>query len=186
MFFYLLISGYPGSSCYAWAFSSCSKQGLLSRCSVGFSLRWLLLLSSMGSRHARFSSWGSQASLPLSMWNLPVPGVPCIGRWILNHWTTREVLFLLMSCSSSTKKKKEGKKKKIKKERSVAPQVTWGHGKKISHRRLRRGLASPGCYYLCDLEQMSSALIFKFYSFFKCTIQWLKVHSHDCTTIIPM
>ena len=29
------------------------------------------------------------------MWNLPGPGiwthVPCIGRWVLNHWTTREV-----------------------------------------------------------------------------------------------
>ena len=23
-------------------------------------------------------------------------GVPCIGRWILNHWTTREVLELMI------------------------------------------------------------------------------------------
>ena len=26
------------------------------------------------------------------MWHLPRPGIPCLGRWILNHWTTREVL----------------------------------------------------------------------------------------------
>ena len=35
--------------------------------------------------------------MPRSMWDLPGPGIepvsptPCIGRRILNHWTTKEV-----------------------------------------------------------------------------------------------
>ena len=42
------------------------------------------------------SSCGTRAQLPHSMWNLSSPTrdqtrVPCIVRWILNHWTTREV-----------------------------------------------------------------------------------------------
>ena len=66
---------------------------------VGFSLRWLLLLRSMGSRHADFSSCGSKA---LERTGLAVPRhvgssrtrartrVSCIGRQILNHCATRE------------------------------------------------------------------------------------------------
>ena len=56
------------------------------RC-AGFSLRWLLLLWSTGSRHAGLSSCGSQAlehrlrscdaraQLPHGMWDLPGPGL---------------------------------------------------------------------------------------------------------------
>ena len=69
------------------AFSSCGRQGatLQWRC-AGFSLRWLLLSKSMGS--------GAQAQQLCCMglvaqWHL------CIGRWILNHWTTRESLICL-------------------------------------------------------------------------------------------
>ena len=50
-------------------------------CCVDFSLLWLLLLQSMGlvaSNHMG-SSWTRNHTL-----------VPCIGRWILNRWTTRE------------------------------------------------------------------------------------------------
>ena len=43
------------------------------RC-VGFSLRWLLLLQSTGSRHTGFSSCGARASLFHGMWDLPGPG----------------------------------------------------------------------------------------------------------------
>ena len=73
---------------------------------AGFSLRWLLLLRSTGSRHAgfsscgsralehRFSSCGARAQLLRGMWDLPgtglEPGSPCIGRQILNHCATRE------------------------------------------------------------------------------------------------
>ena len=57
----------------------------------------------MGSRANEFSSWGTQAYLPCSMWDLSSltrdqTCISSIGRWILNHWTTREVpvhLFLL-------------------------------------------------------------------------------------------
>ena len=61
-----------GLCCCAWAFSSCSERGLLfvavrrlliapaSHCG-GFSLRWLLLLKSTGSRRPGFRSCGSRA-----------------------------------------------------------------------------------------------------------------------------
>ena len=40
-----------------------------------------------------FSNYGAQAQVPHSMWNLSGPGiyVSCIGKWILNHWTIKEV-----------------------------------------------------------------------------------------------
>ena len=42
---------------------------------VGFSLQWLLLLWSTGSRHTGFSSCGAQALLLCSIWDLPGPGL---------------------------------------------------------------------------------------------------------------
>ena len=75
------------------------------RC-AGFSLQWLLLLQSTGSRRAgqlwlagsrrvAFSSCATWAQLLHGMWDLPGPGlgpqtrarnhVPCIGRRILNR-----------------------------------------------------------------------------------------------------
>ena len=86
----------------------------LLRC-TGFSLRWLLLLLSMGSRHAGFRSCGAWALRCVgfsscstraqwlwrtgfvapqhvgSSWTRDRTHVPCIGRRILNHWATREV-----------------------------------------------------------------------------------------------
>ena len=41
-----------GLRCCVRAFSSCGKRGLLFTAVSGFSLQWLLLLQSMGSRHA--------------------------------------------------------------------------------------------------------------------------------------
>ena len=41
-----------GLRCCARAFSSCGERGLLFTAVSGFSLQWLLLLQSMGSRHA--------------------------------------------------------------------------------------------------------------------------------------
>ena len=69
---------------------------------VGFSLRWLLLLWSTGSRHAGFSSYGTWAQ---QLWHMGLAApqhvgssqtrartrVSCIGRQIPNHCTTREV-----------------------------------------------------------------------------------------------
>ena len=104
-----------GLCCCAQAFSSCGEQGCYSslRCAC-FSLWWLLLLRSTGSRHAGFSSCGMRAHqlwltgsraqaqqwwrtglvAPWHMgssWTRDRTRVPCIGRWILNHCTTREV-----------------------------------------------------------------------------------------------
>ena len=81
---------------------------------VDFSLRWLLLLWSTGSRHVGFSCCGMQAQqlwlvgsraqaqqlwltglvAPWhvgSSWTRARTCVPCIGRRILNHCATREV-----------------------------------------------------------------------------------------------
>ena len=69
---------------------------------VGFSLRQLLLLWSMGSRRMGFSSCGTWAQ---QLWHTGLVApmhvessqtrdgthVPCIGRQILNHCATREV-----------------------------------------------------------------------------------------------
>ena len=73
-----------------------------------FSLRWLLLLWSMGSRCAGFSSCGSRASVLWhtglvaprhvgSSWTRARTRVPCIGGRILNHCSTKEApsLFIL-------------------------------------------------------------------------------------------
>ena len=81
----------------------------LQQCS-GFSLRWLLLLQSTGSRYVGFSSCGTRASVVVArglqqLWCLGLVAlrhvgssqtrartcVPCIGRQILNHCATREV-----------------------------------------------------------------------------------------------
>ena len=100
--------------CYMWAFSSCSRRGLLfqlwcaaSHCGVSFcaaqalGLQALVIvtcgLSSCGTwaLEGRLSSCGTQAQLLHDVWNLPRPEtefIPCIGRRILNHQTTREVL----------------------------------------------------------------------------------------------
>ena len=57
-----------GLHCCTRAFSSCGEGGYSSLWCAGFSLRWLLLLRSTGSRHVgsvvvarRLSSCGSQA-----------------------------------------------------------------------------------------------------------------------------
>ena len=70
---------------------------------AGFSLRWLLLSQSTGSRHAGFSScrswalesgissYGSWTELPTAceiFWTRDQTGVPCTGRQILNHWAS--------------------------------------------------------------------------------------------------
>ena len=73
------------------------------RC-MGFSLQWLLLLRSTGSRCAGFSSCSTRASVVVAQ-GLIAPRhvgssrtragtcVPCIGRQILNHCATRAAPF---------------------------------------------------------------------------------------------
>ena len=90
----------------------------LLRC-VGFSLQWLLLLRSTGSRCAGFSScvtqaqymwhtgsraqaqylWHTGLAAPRhvgSSWMRARTRVSCIGRQILNHCATREVLYMIL------------------------------------------------------------------------------------------
>ena len=77
---------------------------------AGCSLRWLLLLWNMGSRHMGFSSCGTwvqqlwRAGLVAlrhvgSSWTRARTHVPWIGRQILNHCATREVLFIFLTAS---------------------------------------------------------------------------------------
>ena len=79
---------------------------------AGFSLRWLPLLQSMGSRRTGFSSCGTQVQ---QLWRtgLVAPWhvrssrtragtrVPCIGRWTLNHCATREALKLILKINET-------------------------------------------------------------------------------------
>ena len=77
-----------------------------------FSLQWLPLLQSTGSRRTGFSSCGSDSRAQAQqLWctGLVAPRhvgssrtrarthVPCIDRWILNHCATREVLHKLFN-----------------------------------------------------------------------------------------
>ena len=112
--------------CFVWALAATSRGYSSLRCS-NFSLQWLLLLQSTGSRHVGFSNRSSQALecslssygsralklrlrscgtrdyLLCGVWNIPTPGIepvcPCSVRQVLIHCITREVLpFFEGSC----------------------------------------------------------------------------------------
>ena len=89
------IFGCTKSSLLPEAFSSCSEQGLLASCRVqashcgGFSCcrPWALGLWAQWLWHT-----GSVAPWHVgSSWTRDRTYVPCIGNWLLNHWTTRKV-----------------------------------------------------------------------------------------------
>ena len=97
--FYLFLAAL-GLRCCTQAFSSCSKRGYsLLRC-AGLSLQWLLLLQSMGSRCAGFSSCGSRAlehrlsscgawaQLLCIMWDLPGPGIEPVSPVLAGRFLT--------------------------------------------------------------------------------------------------
>ena len=75
---------------YTQAFSSCSKQGLLSSFHA-----WLLIeMASLGAQRrltglAVLRHVGSSRSRGRTC-------VPCIGKQILHHWITREVLIIYL------------------------------------------------------------------------------------------
>ena len=92
-----------------WCVWWCQEEGRHCRLERTFKNIFIYLVSlslwlqCMGSRVAegsgahRLSSCGALACLPLGMWDPSSPNrdhtqVSSIGRWILNHWTTREVL----------------------------------------------------------------------------------------------
>ena len=83
-----------GRASHCGGFSCCRARALGSWASVVVA-RGLSSCGSWALEH-RLSSCGAGAQLPHGMWDLSSPTrdqtrVPCIGRWILNHWTTREV-----------------------------------------------------------------------------------------------
>ena len=118
LFIYLFLA-VLGLLCCVWALSLVAGSGAyISLWCTGFSLQWLLLLWSTGSRHMGFSSCGTQAQYLwlkgsraqaqywwctglVALWHVGSSQprawthVPCIGWWILNHCTTREVQVLL-------------------------------------------------------------------------------------------
>ena len=70
------------------------SQGLFSICSVWAShCGGISCCLSVGSRHVGFSSCGTRLSCSAACGMFPDQGsnpCPLIGRWILNHWTTKE------------------------------------------------------------------------------------------------
>ena len=121
---YLFIQAALGLRCCAQVFSLVVASGGYSLLwCVGFSLQWLLLLRSTVSRSTGFSSCGTRAQqlwlvgsraqaqqlwctglvAPRhvgSSWARARTCVPCIGRRILNHCATREVLIVVLICIS--------------------------------------------------------------------------------------
>ena len=55
---------------------------------VAFSLQWLLLLRSPGSRRPAFGSCGAQAQLLRSMWDLPGLGLKCVSPALAGGFLT--------------------------------------------------------------------------------------------------
>ena len=78
-YFYLFVAALS-LCCCAWRYSSL-------RC-TGFSLRWLLLLRSTGSRHAGFSSCSTRAQLLRGMWDLPGPGIEPVSPALAGGFLT--------------------------------------------------------------------------------------------------
>ena len=99
-FIYLFTFGCDGSSLllrlslvrerglrFSWG-APASHCGVLLR-STGYrahGLQWLQPAGLVAPRHME------------SPWTRDQICVPCIGRWLLNHWTTREVLLVFLNC----------------------------------------------------------------------------------------
>ena len=87
--------------CYSWAFSSCGKWGppLLLVCQLFTAVPFLVaehLPWAPGFQYLRHTGLVALRHVGSSPTRNQT-SVPCIGRWILNHWTTREVPHLLFS-----------------------------------------------------------------------------------------
>ena len=111
LFFYHLINfifHWAGSSCCAGTSSRCGEWGLLSRCSaqashcgsVSYCGAWTLGTRVPQVWFVGFRGWAQQfwpiGFIPIwhveSSWIRDQTCVPCIGRQILIHYTTREIL----------------------------------------------------------------------------------------------
>ena len=99
LFIHLFILGCIGSSLLSAGFSLVvASWGYSSLRCLGFSLQWLLLLQSTGSRHMRsvVAARGLWSAGLVAPWHVGSSRtraqtlVPCTGRRILNHCATRE------------------------------------------------------------------------------------------------
>ena len=88
-----------------WVFVSMHRLSLVA-VSRGYTLvavhRLLIVGASLVAEHRLWGAWASVAA-PVgsvaprfveSSWTRDQTRVPCTGWWILNHWTTREVLYI--------------------------------------------------------------------------------------------
>ena len=101
LFVYLCMFDCNGSHCCAWAFSSCGKWELFSSCGVR---------ASHCSDFSCHRAWTLGYTGWVAPWHVESSQtrdgthVLCIGRWILNHQTTRKVQWcLLMHYSQQTR-----------------------------------------------------------------------------------
>ena len=103
MFLFLLIYFYLflavlGLCCCTWAFSSCSKWGLLFAAVRGLLIVEASLvvehgLRARGLQQLRLAGLVAPRHVGSSRTRARTH-VPCVGRWILNHCTTREALHI--------------------------------------------------------------------------------------------
>ena len=97
-FLHLVFHLFLALCCCTWGlFSSCGVQA---SCCGGF---YCCRVWAVGWRG--FSSCGTWAEFPMyveSSWTRDQTHVPCIGRQILNHWTTRKVTTFLIISSTIT------------------------------------------------------------------------------------
>ena len=106
-----------GLCCCTRAFSSCGGQGLLPSCGA-----WAYpcgVLARRGARALGFQAqqlWHTGLVAPwhvISSWTKDRICIPCIGRQILNHWTSREVppffkCIMHDACTSIVEMRKHG------------------------------------------------------------------------------
>ena len=100
LFIYLFIFGCVGSLLLCAGFLQLQRTGFTLLGCAGFSLRWLLLLWSMGSRpvgfsscglkalERRLSSCGARAQLLRGMWDLPRPGLEPMSPALAGGFST--------------------------------------------------------------------------------------------------
>ena len=74
---------------------------------TGFSLHWLLLLQSSGSRHTGFGSCGTRPQWSWGMWDLPGPGIKPVSPSLAGGFLSTEppgkpnrVFFFFLCCIS--------------------------------------------------------------------------------------
>ena len=77
-------------------FAALTTSSLLHVGSLQLQHGLLIVVASLFAEQELQAHWlsrcGARAALPCGILELPRPGVPCTGRQILNHWTTRDVL----------------------------------------------------------------------------------------------